>query len=78
MMADADRAALARLQSSLTNHSPSAEQISAIEAIREAAKTYGALVIRLAPDGPARQEALVDLETSTMWAVKAIVLPREG
>ena len=63
-----------KLHRSLTNHSPSPEQIERIEEIRSHAKAYGEAF--LAAGGPSREAALAmtALEESTMWAVKSVIL----
>ena len=63
-----------QLEASLTNHTPTEEQVERIERIRASAKVLGLAVC----DGsnPSREQslALTHLEETTMWAVKAIVL----
>lgn len=63
-----------RLERSLTNVTPTPEQIDRIEALREAGKHYARAI-----DGytkPSREQSLAatHLEDSVMWAVKSIVL----
>lgn len=65
------REALAR---SLTNQTPTAEQVERIEAIRTAARDLGAEVLERCPFSRERSLALTHLEETTMWAVKAVVL----
>jgi len=72
----ADR--LAQLTSSLTNHTPSDADIVLIEDVRTAGKLFGAAIIGSSPDSRERSLALTHLEEAVMWAVKAIVLPRNG
>jgi hypothetical protein len=62
------------LRLSLTNHTPTPEQINRIERLREIAYVYGVAVVEDAPSSRAQAIALTKLEESVMWAVKAIVL----
>lgn len=62
------------LARSLTNVTPTQEQVERIEHIRAAAKVLGLEMCKLAPDSRARSLALTHLEDATMWAVKSIVL----
>lgn len=71
-MTDVER--LADLLRSLTNITPSAEQVERIESIRECAKTFGAEIIDRCKNSRERSLALTHLEDASMWAVKSIVL----
>lgn len=62
-----------KLHRSLTNQSPTPEQVASIEALREFAKAYGDAILEQ-PASRERSLALTHLEDSTMWAVKGIVL----
>jgi hypothetical protein len=62
------------LQRSLTNVTPTPEQIERIETIRAAAKVLGLSICRNAPNSRERSLALTHLEDCAMWAVKSIVL----
>lgn len=65
---------LKRLQESMTNHTPTESQIAKIEAVREAYKQVGAILIANVPASRERAVAITELETSLMWATKAIIL----
>lgn len=65
---------LDHLRASLTNHTPSPEQINRIEKLREIGHAYGVSIIEDTPQSRAQSIALTKLEESVMWAVKAIVL----
>lgn len=62
------------LERSLTNVTPSQEQLDRILIIRALGKELGKAVILNAPNGRERSFALTHLEETVMWAVKAIVL----
>lgn len=64
----------ARLDRSLTNITPSSEQIARIEAVREMAKAYAHQLWDCCPSTAERTLATRKLEESVMWAVKSIVL----
>lgn len=59
---------------SMTNITPSDDQIEAIEEIREYYKEVVIEIFALIPQSRERSIALTELETSLMWAVKAIVM----
>jgi hypothetical protein len=63
-----------RLRRSLTNVSPSAEQIQRIEILRENAKAFADAISHLAPHSRERSLAATHLEDCVMWGVKAIIL----
>lgn len=63
-----------QLARSLTNVSPSPEQIQRIENVREVAKTFGLEIIGNCVNSRERSLALTHLEDAAMWAVKSIVL----
>lgn len=65
---------MASLERSLTNISPSEDQIDRIEMLREFAKAYGNAVLQLSLHSRERSLAVTKLEESVMWAVKGIVL----
>lgn len=69
-----DNERLAALDRSMTNITPTPDQIDRIEALRVIAKTYGAAIISTCLDSRERSLALTHLEDSIMWAVKSIVL----
>lgn len=71
-VSDEDR--IVALERSLTNVTPSQEQLDRILIIRALGKELGKAVILNAPNGRERSIALTNLEESIMWAVKAIVL----
>lgn len=63
-----------RLLRSLTNISPTAEQIQEIEVLRAGAKRFGINLLAACPSGRERALAVTKLEECVMWAVKAILL----
>jgi len=65
-----------RLDQSLTNHTPTDEQIDNIEALRDAARVYAKALAEYTPSSREQSLAATHLEDSVMWAVKSIVLPR--
>lgn len=65
---------LARIERSLTNHTPSAERIDLIEDVRGLGKELAAEIIGAATPSRERSLALTHLEETVMWAVKAIIL----
>lgn len=69
-----DKERLEQLLRSLTNITPSNEQVDRIEDVRNVAKGLGAAIITACPDSRERSLALTHLEDAAMWAVKSIVL----
>lgn len=69
-----DEAQKAQLLRSLTNVTPSPEQVERIELVRQVAKALGVAVIENVPAGRQRSLAITHLEDAAMWAVKGIVL----
>ena len=65
-----------QINESLTNHSPTADEIGDIESIRTIGKSLGFQFNRYCPDSRERSIAVTKLEEAIMWAVKSIVLPR--
>ena len=63
-----------RLANSMTNHTPSAEQVERIEAIRDAGKVLAWDIANSCPLSRERSIAATHLEDCIMWAVKSIVL----
>lgn len=63
-----------RAHRSLTNQTPSPEQVTRIELLREHAKDMATALISSTPPSRERSQALTHLEDSTMWGVKAIIL----
>lgn len=59
---------------SVTNHSPSEDQIKRIELVREKIKELGEVLFTNCPQSRERSIAITELETCTMWATKSIVL----
>lgn len=59
---------------SMTNIRPSDEVIGKIEELRISAKDYAAAIFEYVSESPERTLACRDLETSVMWAVKAMCL----
>jgi hypothetical protein len=54
-------------------HKPSDESSVKIRAIREAFSELHALIEELAPNSREKAVALTNLETTAMWAIKAVV-----
>lgn len=69
-----DEERIAELDRSLTNQSPTTEQIERIEGLREMAKDLGHQILDTVPNTATRTIAIRKLEECVMWAVKAIVL----
>lgn len=65
---------LARLNRSLTNQTPTLEQVNRIELLRDVAQAFGVAVIENTPESREQSLAITKLEESLMWAIKAIVL----
>lgn len=65
---------LKRLNRSLTNHTPTPEQVNRIELLRDVAQAFGVAVIENTPESREQSLAITNLEESLMWAIKAIVL----
>lgn len=65
------------LAASLTNHTPTPEQVQKIEVIREVADSFCRLLDDVTPHSREASLAKTHLEETVMWAVKAIVLPRD-
>ena len=54
-------------------HKPSDDGIDKIAQLREAFSELHTLIERIAPSSRERSVALTNLETSAMWAIKAVV-----
>jgi len=54
-------------------HKPSSESLQKITQLREAFSRLHDEIERLAPDSREKSVALTELETSAMWAIKAVV-----
>jgi hypothetical protein len=54
-------------------HKPSAEGLAKIAQLREAFSGLHDLISELAPVSRERSVAITELETSAMWAIKAVV-----
>jgi chaperonin cofactor prefoldin len=63
-----------KLDMSLTNHTPEAREIEAIEEIRQMAKDLGEEIIMRSRPSREQSLALTKLEEVTMWAVKGVIL----
>jgi len=74
MMNEQDEERFEQLQNSLTNITPTSEQIERIEGIRAAGKVLGLDILRDSKNSRERSLALTHLEDCIMWAVKGIVL----
>jgi len=73
---EADIALYERMEKSLTNIAPSAQQIERIEAVRAGGKLLLGRILEQAPASRERSLALTHLEETVMWAVKSIVLEK--
>lgn len=60
------------------NHRPTPEGIAKIEALRAAFSSLYEKIEELVPNSRERALALTELETSSMWAVRSIVLNDPG
>lgn len=65
---------LAALSRSLTNVTPTPENITKIEALRDTAKVLGEQIITSTPPSRKRSLAITHLGETVMWAVKGLVL----
>lgn len=63
-----------RLQRSLTNITPSSEQVKRMEAIREMYKKTGVVVNDLCKNSEYKKLAITNLEQSLMWVMKTICM----
>lgn len=54
-------------------HKPSQEGLETIQMFRQAYSAMHATIEKFAPDSRERSIALTNLETSAMWAIKAVV-----
>ena len=54
-------------------HKPSDVSTEAIREIREAFSALHGKIVQLAPESRERSVALTNLETTAMWAIKAVV-----
>lgn len=54
-------------------HKPSTEGIDKIAKLREAFSALDDLITELAPQSREKSVALTNLETTAMWAIKAVV-----
>lgn len=66
-----------KLERSLTNITPNAEAIEAIETLRASFKETGRVLLETGSFGRERSLAITKLEEAAMWAVKGIVLSSE-
>ncbi len=72
--AEAQAHTIIRVHRSLTNVTPSLNQIGRIERIRNGAKALAVDIVASTPAGREQALALTHLEETVMWAVKAVVL----
>lgn len=63
-----------KVERSLTNITPSAEQVQRIEALRQSAKDFASDLITLTLPSREQSLAITHLEETVMWAVKGIIL----
>lgn len=73
-MTNDEREQYDRITRSLTNISPDAICVRAIEGLREMFKMTAAMIIGTSRPSREQSLALTHLEETTMWAVKAIIL----
>jgi hypothetical protein len=73
-MSPNDRILLLRLEDSMTNHTPSKEQLDRIEDLRDQARALAWELAANCPESRERSLAATHLEECLMWAVKSIVL----
>lgn len=66
--------ALDKLYRSLTNITPTLDQVESIEALRESAKLLGAGIIAWCPPSRECSLAITHLEETVMWAVKSLLV----
>lgn len=59
---------------SYNHHKPSADGLDKIGRLRKAFSSLHDLIESLAPSSRERSIALTELETSAMWAIKAVVV----
>lgn len=65
---------MAEIAKTYSYHKPSEDGLDKIRRIREAFSALDALIQELAPASRERSVALTNLETTAMWAIKAIVV----
>ncbi len=65
-----------QIKLSLTNHTPTPEQVEQIEALRVIGKALGFKIEECCPNTRERSLAVTKLEECIMWAVKSIVMPQ--
>lgn len=68
---------LAKLNRSLTNQTPTQEQVNSIELLRDVAQALGVAIIEHTPSSREQSLAITKLEEVVMWGVKAIVMEEE-
>lgn len=59
-------------------HAATAEQVDAMAVLREAAKTYAALLDRRLPEGPDKTYILRRVRDTAMWANVAVTRYADG
>ena len=67
-------ATIAQVERSLTNITPSEDQIERIEMLRRNARDLARAVIRYSLPSRERSLAITKLEETVMWAVKGVLL----
>ena len=67
-------AVVERFLRSLTNITPTPEQVVRIAELRGIAKVFGETVLRTTVSSRERSLAITHLEDSVMWAVKGVLL----
>lgn len=66
------------IERNLTNHPPVSEHVvSDFEAVRDAAKELGAVIIHFSPQSREQSLALTNLEQTVMWTIAAIARNQE-
>lgn len=62
----------AQIEHNFTYHPPKADQQDRYVQIRDAAKTFALLILKLTPESREQANSLTELETATFWANAAI------
>lgn len=64
---------LTLIERNLTNHPPEDGYVSSdMQAVRDAAKEFGAVIVHFSPQSREQSLALTSLEQTVMWTIAAI------